>query len=107
MNSPDTVKNHGWTVTMADIGINLALGILYSWSVISKAIPADWGWTEAQKSLPYAVACLVFSLMMVPAGRLQDKIGPRVVASIGGVLVGSRTNTLYFTNGLLMQVTQP
>ncbi len=88
MNSPATVKNHGWTVTCAAIGINLALGILYSWSVISKAIPADWGWTEAQKSLPYAVACLVFSLMMVPAGRLQDKIGPRVVASIGGVLVG-------------------
>jgi len=26
---------------------------------------------------------------------------------IGGVLVGSRTNTLYFTNGLLMNVTQP
>ncbi len=102
MNSPDTVKNHGWTVTMAAIGINLALGILYSWSVISKAIPADWGWTEAQKSLPYAVACLVFSLMMVPAGRLQDKIGPRVVASIGGVLVGIGMIIASSSTGLLM-----
>ena len=25
---------------------------------------------------------------MVPAGRLQDKFGPRVVAAIGGILVG-------------------
>jgi OFA family oxalate/formate antiporter-like MFS transporter len=32
--------------------------------------------------------CLVFSLVMVPAGRMQDKIGPRSVAAIGGILVG-------------------
>ena len=82
-------KNYGWGVVMAAVGINLALGILYTWSVISKGIPADWEWTESDKSLPYAVACLVFSLVMVPAGRLQDRIGPRFVASVGGVLVGA------------------
>ena len=80
--------NHGWRVTFAGMGINLALGILYTWSVISKGIPEDWGWSEADKSLPYAVACLVFCLVMVPAGRMQDKVGPRLVASIGGILVG-------------------
>ena len=85
--SPATV-NLGWRVTFAAMGINLALGILYSWSVISKGIPAEWGWTETQKSLPYMFACLIFSLVMVPAGRMQDKISPRIVASIGGILVG-------------------
>jgi MFS transporter, OFA family, oxalate/formate antiporter len=73
---------------LAAVGINLALGILYTWSVISKDIPVDWNWKETDKSWPYAVACLVFSLMMVPAGRLQDRIGPRIVATIGGLLVG-------------------
>ncbi|MHB1037448.1 MAG: L-lactate MFS transporter [Pirellulales bacterium] len=82
------VKNIGWRVTFAGIGINLALGILYSWSVISNKIPAAWEWSEADKSWPYAIACLVFSLVMVPAGRLQDKIGPRLVASLGGLFVG-------------------
>ena len=81
-------ENHGLRVTAAAVGINLALGILYTWSVISKAIPDDWKWSEAEKSWPYAIACLVFSLMMVPAGRLQDKIGPRLVATVGGLLVG-------------------
>ena len=28
-------KNTGWGVTFAGLGINLALGILYTWSVIS------------------------------------------------------------------------
>jgi len=55
------IKHLGWRVTLAAMGINLALGILYTWSVISKGIPAEWQWTEAQKSLPYAIACLVFS----------------------------------------------
>ena len=77
----------GWRVTLAGTGINLALGVLYTWSVIKAAIPDDWGWTAAQKSDPYAIAIFVFALAMIPAGRLQDKIGPRKVASIGGVMV--------------------
>lgn len=83
-----TIKNHGWRVAFAGMGINLALGILYTWSVISKRVPEEWGWNEDDKSLPYMVACLIFSLIMVPAGRMQDKIGPRLVATIGGILVG-------------------
>ena len=82
------VGEHGWRVTFAGMGINLALGILYTWSVISGGIPEEWGWSQGDKQLPYSVCCLVFCLMMVPAGRLQDKFGPRVVAAIGGVLVG-------------------
>lgn len=84
----DNVKNLGWRVTFAGTGINLALGILYTWSVISKAIPKEWGWTEAQRSLPYSIACIVFALVMVPAGRMQDKIGPKWVALAGGVCTG-------------------
>ena len=82
------IKNLGWRVTFAGMGINLALGVLYTWSVISKGIPAEWGWSETQKSLPYMFACLIFSLVMVPAGRMQDKIGPRLVATLGGILIG-------------------
>ncbi len=82
------MQNHGWTVTLAAMGINLALGILYTWSVISKGVPQAWGWSESDKSWPYAVACLTFCIIMVPAGRWQDKMGPRIVASVGGLLVG-------------------
>lgn len=91
----------GWVVTLAGTGINLALGVLYTWSVISKGVPAEWGWSEAAKSLPYAVACLTFSLVMVPAGRMQDRIGPRVVATIGGLLVGAGMILASFTTSAL------
>ncbi len=86
----DRIKNYGWSVTFAAMGINLALGVLYSWSIITGGMDSEgWGWTQAQKSLPYSIACLVFCLIMVPAGRMQDKLGPRLVATIGGVLVGA------------------
>lgn len=86
----EVVKNHGWQVALAGMGINLALGVLYSWSVISGAIEkAGWGWSQFERSLPYSVACLVFCLVMVPAGRLQDRFGPRIVATFGGLLVGA------------------
>jgi len=76
-------------VTLSGTGINLALGVLYTWSVISKKIPDEWGWTEAHRALPYTIACLIFAFMMVPAGKLQDRFGPRLVASLGGILTGA------------------
>lgn len=79
----------GWVVALSGTGINLLLGVLYSWSVISKEIPGEWGWTEADSALPYTIACLMFALMMVLAGKLQDRFGPRIVASTGGLLTGT------------------
>jgi OFA family oxalate/formate antiporter-like MFS transporter len=91
------VKNLGWIVTFAGTGINLALGILYSWSVISKKIPTEWNWSETSKSWPYSIACLIFAILMVPAGRMQDKMGPSLTAAIGGLLVGAGMILASFT----------
>jgi len=87
----EQIKSHGLRVTLAGLGINLALGVLYSWSVISAEIAkAGWAWSDSAsaRALPYSVACFVFCLIMVPAGRMQDKLSPKIVATIGGLLVG-------------------
>jgi len=91
-------KNKGWLVTFSGTGINLALGILYTWSVFKAAIErplseGGFGWDVGSSSLfintntPYAVCCLVFAFAMILAGKCQDKFGPKVTAFIGGVLV--------------------
>lgn len=82
------LKKTGWIVALSGTGIGLVRGVLYSWSVISKAIPQEWGWNEARQALPYTVACIVFALIMVLTGRTQDDIGPRKVAAMGGILTG-------------------
>ena len=91
MNNESTTvsANRGWIVTFAGVGINLALGVLYTWSMIKAAIEKDFGWAKADLNGPYALCCLVFAFSMIFAGRCQDRIGPRATASLGGLLVAA------------------
>lgn len=99
INAPAGSWNKGWMVTCAGTGINLALGILYTWSIfrseIQRSIIAGedfaiggFNWSLAAINDPYAVCCLVFAFSMIPAGKFQDRFGPRLTAAIGGALVG-------------------
>ncbi len=84
-----TIKpGKGWIVTIAGTAALLALGVLYSWSVVRANIPASWGWAESHKTLPYSVAVVVFSIMTLVGARLLYKLGPRLIVSIGGLLSG-------------------
>jgi MFS transporter, OFA family, oxalate/formate antiporter len=87
--SPGSIVNRGWWVTFAGTGINLALGVLYTWSMFKAAIGKEFGWANAQLNDPYALCCLVFAFSMILAGRCQDKLGPRLTASLGGLFVGA------------------
>jgi MFS family permease len=107
-----TVKNRGWQVTMSGLGINLALGVLYAWSIFKGAIKTSiekggegaFQWDIASINDPYAVCCLVFAFAMILAGKCQDKIGPARTALIGGVLVGSGFTLLAFSPSYLAWV---
>ncbi len=152
-------NSRGWIVTIAGLCINLALGVLYTWSIFTarfttvvtygasgtvvkagdagavaikagdaalygikvpaaaagkvygatdfvgqldkvtgvykvSKVPATafaegaFNWAGTDALLPYALALLFFGLTMSVAGRLQDRYGPRLIASIGGVFVG-------------------
>ena len=83
------MRNPGWRVVAAGTGINLALGILYAWSIFKSAIEKDFGWDPARLNDPYAVCCLVFSFVMILGGRCQDRFGPKWTAMLGGVLVAA------------------
>lgn len=93
----ETIKNKGWSVVVAGLAINLALGVLYAWSIFKGAIkssieqggPGAFQWDMATINDPYAVCCLAFAFSMILAGKCQDRIGPARTALIGGLLVGA------------------
>ncbi|EHL07845.1 transporter, major facilitator family protein [Desulfitobacterium hafniense DP7] len=94
----------GWTVTFAGTGINLALGVLYTWSVFAAALTEQLAWSKTAASLPYTVACAVFALMMVPGGRLTDRFGPRWVATAGGIFAGGGLILSSLTDSLFVLI---
>jgi nitrate/nitrite transporter NarK len=91
-------KNHGWLVAFSGLGINLALGVLYAWSLIKGKIGDTFGWDPQRLNDPYALCCLVFAFAMILAGKCQDKFGPRLTASLGGLLVGGGLFWISTTN---------
>jgi MFS family permease len=92
-----SLKRKAWTVVLAGTGINLALGVLYTWSIFKGAIktsieqggPGAFQWDLASINDPYAVCCLIFAFSMIAAGKCQDRLGPRVTAMLGGLMVGA------------------
>jgi OFA family oxalate/formate antiporter-like MFS transporter len=90
-------------VTTAGTAVNLCLGILYGWSVWkAKLVPSDKslygqpmtgldeGWTyldDAQGTWAYAICGLTFALFMIPGGRLQDRYGAKIGATLGGLFL--------------------
>ncbi len=108
----ETMKNRGWIVAFAGLSINLALGILYAWSIFKDTIHRSileggegaFNWPEAALNDPYAVCILAFAFSMIPAGKLQDKKGPTLTALIGGLLVGSGFILVSFTTSYLLWV---
>jgi MFS transporter, OFA family, oxalate/formate antiporter len=97
----DKVPNKAWIVTFAGTAINLCLGILYAWSVwkanliappgkvageVMTGLNAGWVYlSDAQATWAYAICGFMFALFMIPGGRIQDKYGPKVGATLGGL----------------------
>lgn len=103
------VPAKAWVVTFAGTAVNLCLGILYAWSVWSASlvpklpdgkldeamvgksmtgINAGWTYiTNAQAATPFSLCVIIFALLMIPGGRIQDRFGPKIGATVGGLFL--------------------
>ncbi|MDF1535866.1 MAG: OFA family MFS transporter [bacterium] len=78
-----------WRFVGAALIMQLCLGVLYSWSVFRGPLEALHGWDKTQSIAPYRWSVLMFTVAMIFAGFWQDKKGPRLVGSVGGILLGT------------------
>lgn len=63
------------------------VSLTYSYSVFRGPLASLHGWSKAQTVAPYQFMLLMVSIGTVIGGAWQDRKGPRVVASFGGVLI--------------------
>jgi OFA family oxalate/formate antiporter-like MFS transporter len=77
--------NRWWRI-VGGLSMNLALGAVYAWSIFVAPIQKEFGWSRADVSVIFMVLVAVFGLTFIAGGRIQDKLGPRLVSFIGATL---------------------
>ncbi|MDD5712271.1 MAG: OFA family MFS transporter [Smithellaceae bacterium] len=78
-----------WLVVLGALLIQVSLGAVYIYSVFKPGLKDSFpAWSATDLALPAQIILAFFALSTIVAGRIQDKIGPRLVASVGGVLLG-------------------
>ncbi len=77
-----------WNVVLGAVLIQSCLGAIYAWSVFTPSLEAA-GWTKARTQCVFAAGLFCFAVAMVFAGRMLPRWGPRKLAALGGVILGT------------------
>jgi MFS transporter, OFA family, oxalate/formate antiporter len=102
-----------WPALVGGGLLNVALGTYYAWSVFVPSLEREFHWTRTQTSLVATIDMVMLASSFLLAGALQSRIGPRAVATIGGLLYSSglflasytqSLTTLYLTWGVMVGI---
>jgi OFA family oxalate/formate antiporter-like MFS transporter len=99
-----------WTIAVAGILMQIALGAVYAWSVFRIPLSQTYGWSISQVTVAFELAILVLGFAAFAGGLWMRRVGPRPVAMLAAVLYGLGTalagtshslTMLYLTYGVL------
>jgi OFA family oxalate/formate antiporter-like MFS transporter len=76
----------GWPALVGGGLVNVALGTYYAWSVFVPALEREFGWNRAQTSLVPTIDMVMLASMFLVGGFILDRLGPRKVTALGGIL---------------------
>ncbi|HUV02929.1 MAG TPA: OFA family MFS transporter [Desulfobacteria bacterium] len=92
MRSDDKNGNRG-VILVGALMLQLCLGAVYAWSVFAAELKKEvalggFGWSVTETQIVFSAALATFALVMVIAGKWQDRLGPRKVALAGALVLG-------------------
>lgn len=108
---PETIKNKEgyivstkkpidrWLVVAGSIIVQLCMGAIYTWSIFVDPLKEQFKFTTLQTQIVFSFELATFSLVMIFAGKWQDKAGPRIVAFTGSILLGAGYMLASFSHG--------
>jgi MFS transporter, OFA family, oxalate/formate antiporter len=77
-----------WGLAIAAFLMQLALGSVYAWSVFLKPVIAVYHVSRLQANLTFSIVLLALGVTAGFGGYLNNRFGPRVIATLGGILYG-------------------
>jgi OFA family oxalate/formate antiporter-like MFS transporter len=92
MRSDDNNGNR-WVILVGALMLQLCLGAVYAWSVFAAELKKEvalggFAWSVTETQIVFSAALATFALVMVVAGKWQDRLGPRKVALAGALVLG-------------------
>src|SRR6266516_2079081 len=107
MKSMTTNTSNRWLIAAGGDVMNLALGVVYAWSVFRIPLTKNYGWTVSQVTLTFELAILMLGFAAFAGGLWMKRSNPRRVAAIDNLCyslnlvlagqVGGHLNLLYLS----------
>jgi MFS family permease len=80
---------YGYTVVVATFFIMMLMwGTISTFGVFFKPMLTDLGWTRAVTSGAFAVFWIIQGLLAIAMGGVNDRLGPRIVITVCGFILG-------------------
>ena len=81
---------YGNVIVALGLFINMVLGgTLYTFSVFFEPLSTEFGWTRAATSGAFSLYMILHGFFYIVTGKMNDKLGPRIVMSLCGLLMGA------------------
>ncbi len=83
-----------WVILTAACLVNLCLGSIYAWSVFASSMAEYFSSTSGQNitsgdlAIVYTIANAVGPVTMISGGAVNDRLGPKKVIALGGIMFG-------------------
>src|ERR1700758_5415772 len=77
-----------WTIAVAGVFLQIALGAVYAWSVFRVPLSKQFGWSISEVTLTFTISIFVLGITAFFGGLWLNRKGPRIVALTGGTLYG-------------------
>jgi OFA family oxalate/formate antiporter-like MFS transporter len=84
---PSSYPNR-WIIAIAAFLMQIALGSVYAWSVFLNPVIKLYSVPKAQANLTFSIVLLALGITAGFGGYFNNRFGPRVVATAGGILYG-------------------
>lgn len=82
------MKNR-WFISLAAIGIHICIGSVYAWSVLTKPIMQEMGFTLKQTTWAFSLAILCLGLSAGFLGSYVEKYGPKKSGLVSMIFFGT------------------
>jgi MFS transporter, OFA family, oxalate/formate antiporter len=87
----DVTTPNRWLIVVGAVLIQLALGAIYAWSVFTARLTdaaGAYAFTASQTAWVFSAGLATFATVMVLAGRILPRVGPRPLTIAGGLMLG-------------------